>query len=485
MTTSSHILLVDEEESGQALQAALQSDGYQVEMLTDGGAAHRAVRTQDLDLLIADLLVPGTDGFELLSAARTVRPSMPVILMSGYGTVETAVQALRRGAFHYFQKPLDLEAVRSTVSEALETNVPHPSLPTRPAPRPARLAGGEVGIVGRGAWLEEALDVLRRVAPTRTTVLLTGASGTGKELFARAVHRLSGRKGPFVAVSCAALSRDLLESELFGHEKGSFTGADHRRPGRFELAHTGTLFLDEIGEVPLDLQVKLLRVLQERQFERVGGTDTLTVDVRIVAATNRDLTAAIEERQFREDLYYRLKVIEILLPPLRERPQDVEPLAEHFVQYYASVSGKPALALGPEALHVLHQYPWPGNVRELENTIERAVVLAEPWENSLTPALLPASMRGLLPPVTPAVESPATPPAAQAEEDWTARLAQVLAATDGNAVKAAQVLGVSPRLVRYHADRAGLWRRRNGKGDTPGLPLGSGTDVAKAEVVER
>ncbi len=363
MNTASHILLVDEEASGQALCAALQSDGHEVEMLTDGQEAHRVVRTQQVDLLIADLVVPGTDGFELLSAARSVRPSMPVILMSGYGTVETAVRALRQGAFHYFQKPLDLDEVRLTVSEALETCAAPASAPAhtpaarRPAPAPKIT---DLGIVGRGAWLEEALDVLRRVGPTRTTVLLTGGSGTGKELFARAVHRLSGRKGPFVAVSCAALSRDLLESELFGHEKGSFTGADHRKLGRFELAHTGTLFLDEIGEVPLDLQVKLLRVLQERQFERVGGTDTLTVDVRIVAATNRDLTTAIQEKIFREDLYYRLKVIEILLPPLHERPQDVEPLAEHFIRYYASVSGKPALNMGPEALRLLQHYPWPG-----------------------------------------------------------------------------------------------------------------------------
>ena len=259
------------------------------------------------------------------------------------------------------------------------------------------------------------------------------------------------------------------------------------------MAHGGTLFLDEIGEVPLDLQVKLLRVLQERQFERVGGTETLTVDVRIVAATNRDLTVAIQEKLFREDLYYRLKVIEVVLPPLRARALDVEPLAEHFIRYYASVSGKPVLTLGPEALHILQHYSWPGNVRELENTIERAVVLAEPWENVLTPSLLPASMRGIVPPPPPALDSPAPSPAAlpasappeSEEHPWLPRLAEVLSACDGNAVKAARLLGVSPRLVRYHADRAGLPRRRNGMEKTPGLPLGSGTDVATAEIIER
>ena len=225
MSVASHILLVDEEESGQALRAVLQGDGHEVEVLTDGGAAHQAVRTQHVDLLIADLLIPGTDGFELLSAARSVRPSMPVILMSGYGTVETAVQALRQGAFHYFQKPLDFEAVRVTVTEALEANVA--SGPARPAPRaaaPAKPSENGAGIVGRGPWLEEALDILRRVAPTRTTVLLTGGSGTGKELFARAVHKLSGRKGPFVAVSCAALSAIFWKANSSGTRKARSPG---------------------------------------------------------------------------------------------------------------------------------------------------------------------------------------------------------------------------------------------------------------------
>ncbi|MCJ7822649.1 MAG: sigma 54-interacting transcriptional regulator, partial [Armatimonadetes bacterium] len=320
-------------------------------------------------------------------------------------------------------------------------------------------------------WREEVLDLLRRVAPTRATVLLAGESGTGKELFARAIHRMSGRKGPFVAVSCAALSRDLLESELFGHEKGSFTGADRQKPGRFELADGGTLLLDEIGDVPTDLQVKLLRVLQERQFERVGGTETLKVDVRIVAATNRDLTAAIHEGSLREDLYYRLKVVEIALPPLRERPEDVEPLARSFVQVYASANRKAVADVGPSVLRLLERYPWPGNVRELENSIERAVVLAETGTAELDPSLLPETVRNGTPCLTglaasrtqPAMMSrrgPLHPLLHQMEESERVRcLSDALQNSAGNATSAAKLLGVSPRSVRYYADKYGLSRR--------------------------
>jgi len=463
MNALSQILLADDEvESSRRLSAVLEKDGYRVRMTPDGEEARQVVETEAVDLLISELAIPSLDGFALLRAAHRVCPTLPVILVSGFGTIETAVKALKQGAYYYFQKPLDMDAVRATVAEALGDKrlvLPPSEMPqiVKALPNPRGL-----GIVGRGPWLEQALDLVRRVAPTRATVLLTGESGTGKELFARSIHRTNGRQGPFVAVSCAALSRDLLESELFGHEKGAFTGADRRKPGRFELANGGTLFLDEIGEVPLDLQVKLLRVLQERQFERVGGTETLSVDVRIVAATNRDLAAAVRERTFREDLYYRLKVIEIALPPLRDRSEDIEPLAAHFLQTYSRVNAKEVTRISPEALRLLERYHWPGNARELENYIERAVVLAEPGQVELDVTLLPdvvVSASAQAPAERPQADNKALAWEEQSEEALKEVLLGALAVTRGNATKAAQLLGTSPRFVRYHADRLGIWRR--------------------------
>ncbi len=473
MSTRSSILLADNEDrASQALRTLLEKDGHRVTLAPDGAAARQLLQSDDVDLLIAELVVPACDGFELLKAAHEVRPTMPVILMSQYGTVETAVQALRQGAYHYFQKPLDTNALRAAISEALSSpSASPPQYWTAPPKRVETADLDNLGIVGRGPWLEEVLDLLRRVAPTRATVLLTGESGTGKELFARAIHHMSGRKGPFVAVSCAALSRDLLESELFGHEKGSFTGADRQKPGRFELADGGTLLLDEIGDVPTDLQVKLLRVLQERHFERVGGTETLQVDVRIVAATNRDLATAIHEGTLREDLYYRLKVVEIALPPLRERPDDVEPLARHFVEVYAGANRKDVSDVPPSVLRLLERYPWPGNVRELENSIERAVVLAEQGTVELDPSLLPETVRNGTPSLCGLDAGRAQPlktnrlgrnPPLLHQMDESERvrcLSDALQNSDGNATHAARLLGVSPRSVRYYADKYGLARR--------------------------
>jgi len=473
MSTRSSILLADNEaNSSQALRALLEKDGHRVTLTPDGEAARHLLETDQIDLLIAELVVPACDGFGLLKAAHQVRPSMPVILMSQYGTVETAVRALRQGAYHYFQKPLDTNALRAAIAEALSSpSASPPGYWSVPQKRAQTSDLDDLGIVGRGPWREEVLDLLRRVAPTRATVLLAGESGTGKELFARAIHRMSGRKGPFVAVSCAALSRDLLESELFGHEKGSFTGADRQKPGRFELADGGTLLLDEIGDVPTDLQVKLLRVLQERQFERVGGTETLKVDVRIVAATNRDLAAAIHEGTLREDLYYRLKVVEIALPPLRERPADIEPLARHFVQVYAAANRKEVADVGASVLRLLERHPWPGNVRELENSIERAVVLAEPAAAELDPSLLPETVRNGTPSLCGLAADRAQPARVsrpgrvlpllhQMEESERVHcLSDALQNSAGNATRAAKLLGVSPRSVRYYADKYGLARR--------------------------
>jgi DNA-binding NtrC family response regulator len=471
VSSGSRILLADDEpKCSEVLAEVLVRDGHRVTVAPDGARAREELLAQgSLDLLIAELAVPGVDGFELLQVARQAFPGLPVILMSEFGTVETAVTALRRGAFHYFQKPLDMDVVRATVNEALSARAAVADLPFQ-APRtrvvdPA--PADDLGIVGRGPWYERSLALVRRVAPARATVLLTGESGTGKELFARAIHRLSGRPGPFVAVSCAALPRDLLESELFGHEKGAFTGAERQRLGRFELAHTGTLLLDEIGEVPLDLQVKLLRVLQEREFERIGGTQTVKVDVRIIASTNRDLAAAAREKTFREDLLYRLKVVEIALPPLRERREDVDLLARHFAVRYAEDNGRITLDIPSPVLRALRSYPWPGNTRELENCIERAVVLADPNATEIDLSLLPEvicqagaeAARGQGDSAT-GGQSQASLPLERVEDDTRLRaFREALAATDGNAVVAARILGVTPRSVRYYADRYGIPRK--------------------------
>jgi DNA-binding NtrC family response regulator len=468
--TGSRILLADDEPNcSRILAEVLVRDGHRVIVTPDGSRARQELLSQDeLGLVIAELAVPEVDGFELLRVARQARPGLPVILMSEFGTVETAVTALRRGAFHYFQKPLDIDAVRATVKEALVA--PHPAVAPPQPPRPRRVApvaADDLGIVGQGPWYERSLSLVRRAAPARATVLLTGESGTGKELFARAIHKVSGRSGPFVAVSCAALPRDLLESELFGHEKGAFTGAERQRLGRFELADGGTLLLDEIGEVPLDLQVKLLRVLQEREFERIGGTETVKVDVRIVAATNRDLEAAVNHRQFREDLFYRLKVVEIALPPLRERPDDIGLLARHFIIRYSEANDRVVMDIPSAALEALRCYAWPGNTRELENCIERAVVLADPDATEVDLSLLPeaiaraAAEAGGRPsgwPVAEALDQPV--PLHQVGEDERLRaLREALAAADGNAAAAARALGVTPRSVRYYADRYAIPRK--------------------------
>jgi DNA-binding NtrC family response regulator len=452
VSSGSRILLADDEpKCSEVLAEVLVRDGHRVTVAPDGARAREELLAQgSLDLLIAELAVPGVDGFELLQVARQAFPGLPVILMSEFGTVETAVTALRRGAFHYFQKPLDMDVVRATVNEALSARAAVADLPFQ-APRtrvvdPA--PADDLGIVGRGPWYERSLALVRRVAPARATVLLTGESGTGKELFARAIHRLSGRPGPFVAVSCAALPRDLLESELFGHEKGAFTGAERQRLGRFELAHTGTLLL-------------------EREFERIGGTQTVKVDVRIIASTNRDLAAAAREKTFREDLLYRLKVVEIALPPLRERREDVDLLARHFAVRYAEDNGRITLDIPSPVLRALRSYPWPGNTRELENCIERAVVLADPNATEIDLSLLPEvicqagaeAARGQGDSAT-GGQSQASLPLERVEDDTRLRaFREALAATDGNAVVAARILGVTPRSVRYYADRYGIPRK--------------------------
>ena len=369
------ILVVDDEPNYQIVLAELLKDeGYEVFTADSGTAGLPIVRETDLDLVLTDMKMPGMDGIEFLRKIKGFNKELPVILITAYAEVEKAVEAMRLGAFTYLAKPFSNEELLANVGKAVE----HYGLirEIRRLRDEATPRSGFGGMIGKNPSMLAVYQLIEKVAPTPTSVLITGESGTGKELVARAIHNLSPRRdAPFISVNCAALSEHLLESELFGHEKGAFTDAVAMRKGRFELADTGTLFLDEIGEMPQSLQAKLLRVLQERSFERVGGTTTLEVDVRILAATNKDLKDEVDKGKFREDLYYRLNVIHIHLPPLWERVDDIPELVSHFLRKNAARLGKKRLDISPEALRLLVSLPWEGNVRELENTIERAAIL--------------------------------------------------------------------------------------------------------------
>jgi two-component system response regulator AtoC len=370
------ILIADDEPNlRRVLGAQLTRDGHEVHLVADGGEALLCLKESHIDLLICDLRMPVMDGMELLREALTIYPSLPVIMITAHGTVDNAVEALKTGAFDYITKPFDQDELRTIVRKALKTQ----DLSAREAtPAASTSAGSRYGIIGTSPAIAEVYSVIERVADSPTTVLVTGESGTGKELVARALHDSSSRSAkPFIKVNCAAIPRDLIESEFFGHERGAFTGAVASKPGRFELASGGTLFLDEIGSIPLETQVKLLRALQEGEFERVGGIRTLKVEVRLVAATNSDLKKQTEEGSFREDLFYRLNVVEVRLPALRERVGDIPLLVAHFVQKYNQRLGKSLVGLSSEALSILAAYTWPGNVRELENVLERAILFAD------------------------------------------------------------------------------------------------------------
>ena len=369
------ILIVDDEPNYQIiLGELLRDEGYEVFTADNGTAALPIIRDTDLDLVLSDMKMPGMDGIELMKKIKEFNRDLPVILITAFAEVEKAVEAMHLGAFTYLAKPFSNEQLLASVRKAIE----HYQL-VREIKRLRREivpSSGFEGMIGKNPAMLAVYQLIEKVAPTPSSVLITGESGTGKELVARAIHNLSPRReAPFIPVNCAALSDTLLESELFGHEKGAFTDAVSMRKGRFEMADGGTLFLDEIGEMSPTLQAKLLRILQERSFERVGGNETLAVDVRILAATNRDLKDEVEQGRFREDLYYRLNVIHIHLPPLRERVDDIPALVTHFLRKNAERLGREELTISQEALRLLVSLPWEGNVRELENTIERAAIL--------------------------------------------------------------------------------------------------------------
>jgi two-component system NtrC family response regulator len=369
------ILVVDDEPNYLVvLSELLKEEDYEVFTAQSGEKGLKIAKENDLDLIITDMRMPGMDGLELLKAVKSFNRHLPVIMVTAFGEVEKAVVAMKAGAYNYLAKPFSNDELLVNIRKAIEHySLLRENLRLRDE---ARVRYGFASMIGKNARMQEIYNLIEKVAPTQASVLITGESGTGKELVARAMHVNSPREdGPFISVNCAALPETLLESELFGHEKGSFTGAASLRKGRFELADTGTLFLDEIGDIPLPLQAKLLRVLQERSFERVGGNRSIKVDVRIITATNKDLKDEVEKGRFREDFFYRLNVVHVHLPPLRERADDIPMLTEHFVNKFAKVLNKPNLQVSMEALRFLVSLPWEGNVRELENIIERAAIL--------------------------------------------------------------------------------------------------------------
>ena len=442
------ILLVEDKDSmAQMLKETLESEGYSVVIARDGQEGIRQIRDGHQDLVLSDLRLPKKDGIEVLKTAKAENQLTPVIVMTAFGTIETAVTAMKEGAFDFITKPFDTDHLLLLIRRALETQ----RLLTENILLKDELATkfGTPKIIGKSAGIMDVAQKVQKVAQGKTTALLLGESGTGKELFARAIHNLSPRSQyPFVPINCAAIPRELLESELFGHEKGSFTGADAKKIGKFELADKGTIFLDEVAEMDLSLQTKLLRVIQEGEIERVGGLRAVPIDVRIVAASNRNIEKAVEDKAFREDLYYRLNVFPIVIPPLRERQDDIPLLAEYFIAKYSAELKTPAKKIAKEAMDLLINYPWKGNVRELENCMERAIILCEgetilPEYVSLNRKLaIESALKGF------SMEGPLEETAREAVRFVeTRRIVSALKETKGNKSRASELLRVSYKTL--------------------------------------
>jgi len=392
-TDSQRTLLIADDEPNirKVLEAIFKKEGYRVLTAENGVRASELAGKDKIDVLITDLIMPDMNGVELLQRIKKQNPSIVAIMITAYATIKTCVDAMRFGASDYITKPFDVNEIKMVVNRAVARSLEEPAGGSTSA---TKRRGSSMMSQCASPAMNEIQEIISRVAAARSTVLIRGESGTGKELVARALHQQSDRaSGPFVAVSCAALSETLLESELFGHEKAAFTGAATEKKGRFELATGGTLFLDEIGDISPSVQVKLLRVLQQREFERVGGVKTIKVDVRLIAATNADLEGLIKEGKFREDLYYRLDVIQIKLPPLRERSEDIELLVEDFLTRFNTENGRQITSIDPEVMSLFLSYSWPGNVRELENVVERCVVMSDANATSIVTRVLPAVIR--------------------------------------------------------------------------------------------
>jgi DNA-binding NtrC family response regulator len=444
------LIVEDEAKMRRLLELNLGEDGFTTFSAGEAESGLKLLQENAIDLVLTDLKLPGMDGLEFLQAVKRQNAALPVVVMTAFGTVETAVEAMKAGASDYVLKPFSLAEMRMVVHKELDVrNLREENRSLREA-LGKRYAHPNIG--ARSAKMQETLATVERVAPTNATVLLGGESGVGKDLIARAIHEKSRRAtGPFVKINSTAIPENLLESELFGYEKGAFTGAAASKPGKFELADKGTLFLDEIGDVPPATQVKLLRVLQEREFERLGGTKTIKVDVRLVAATNRNLRAALEQGTFREDLYYRLNVVPIDIAPLRERKEDIPELVNLFVSRFAGDSGKPVEGISPEAMKVLVNYHWPGNVRELQNIIERACALAKGTTIEVADIHLDSH------PGKGADAGNHFLPAGLTLEQWEDEMIQeALRRAHGNKSQAARLLGLSRNALRYRLSKIGI-----------------------------
>ena len=488
------VLLVEDHETTRiTLAGVLEREGLKVIAVASAGSAREKLREEEFDLILTDLRLPDGDGMELLEEAKRLSAGSPVILITGHGSEETAVQAMKKGAFNYLSKPLDLNRLRAEIESALlwrKVQVENAELQQEVLTR----RRGDSEVVGVSPAIQRIKDKLKQIGPTGANVLLTGESGVGKEVIAGALQAASDRAGkPFVKVNVAALPRELLESELFGHERGAFTSAVRMRKGRFELADGGTLFLDEIAECPLEVQVKLLRVLQEQEFERVGGSETIRTDVRMIFATNRDLKVEMAANRFRQDLYFRINVIQIQVPPLRERREDIDVLVPHFMREFAMKQGR-VKTFTPQALAILRAYDWPGNIRELRNAIEHAFLLSP--ENEILPSALPEDVLGragslaVLPPIpevrtasvaslTPATSQDASVPGKSLTVPLDIKLAEVekrfiLAVYEkarGNKTQAAKMLGIGLKTLYRKLMQFGFGGEGDGdigvEGDVP------------------
>ncbi len=448
MAESATVLVADDDPGlRESLERTLTREGYRVVLASDGRAALERLQAGGVDLVLADLKMPGLSGLELLRAARALAPDVDVILLTAFGTIEEAVRAMKEGAYDFLTKPFQRAQLQRVMRQALERR--DLIQQNRALQRRLEALLGQGAAVGASPAFRRLMTLVHQVADSSATILIQGESGTGKELVARTVHERSGRRaGPFVAVNCAALPEALLESELFGYEKGAFTGAAGRKEGRFELADGGTLFLDEVADLSLVTQPKILRVLQEGEFERLGGTRPVRVDVRVVAATNQDLAQLVREKRFREDLYYRLKVITITVPALRERREDVRVLAEHFLRVYAAKNNRRLDGFTDEALRRLEGYSWPGNVRELENVVERGVVLAR--GGLIDVPDLPEEIAGAAPLPEGVLSIRIGTPLAEVEQRL---LEATLRATRNNKTLTARLLGIDPRTVARKLER--------------------------------
>ena len=445
------LVIEDEEKLRRVVQLQLQTSGYEVELA--GTAEEGLALAERADLVLTDLRLPGMSGLAFLEKMHALRPGLPVVMMTAFGSVETAVEAMKKGAADFLVKPFSLEHLTAVAAKALEMQ----DLREENKRLKEELGGRYQldSIVGRSAPMQEVFAMVLRVAPTRATVLLAGESGVGKDMIARAIHYHSPRKDkPFVKINCTAIPENLMESELFGYEKGAFTGANMTKPGKFELADTGTVFLDEIGDVPMAIQVKLLRILQEREFERLGSNKTRHIDVRVVAATNVDLRRALEEGTFREDLYYRLNVLPINIPSLRERRDDIPYLADHFIRKHAAELGAAELEMSVDATEKLMAYHWPGNVRELENVIERSLVLANGGRLEAADIRLDMAPRSRV--AAGGGDTLFLPDGMTLDQYEETIIREAMRRAQGNKSQAARLLGLTRNALRYRLGQMGM-----------------------------